>query len=125
MINLTIDTSDFGKLQIWAAQASGRLDQAIERLVKKSIFVVEKHAKFFAPVRTGRLRASIGGGSFQGGSFGEGEGRIIESRFASIGPTVEYAKYVHRRTPFMYAAAEASKDQIAVIASREIKQAVS
>jgi hypothetical protein len=124
MISINVDTAQMNKLELWAAQASGRLDSAIKRLVKKSVFVVEKHAKYFAPVRTGRLRASIGGGSFEGGSFGEGEGRVIQDRFASIGPTVEYAKFVHRRVPFMYAAAQASKEEIAKIATNEIRDSI-
>jgi len=106
---------------------SGDIKDAIETILKKSVFIIERYGKYYAPVKTGRLRASIGGGSFSGGSFSEGEGidfSRLRENLASIGPTVKYAKYVHDRIPYMSTAAQESLSEIERVARDEVRKAL-
>lgn len=55
-------------------------------------------------VRTGRLRASVLGGNYGGGSFGGNVGATFavgNDLHAEVGPTVDYAIFVHEGTKFM------------------------
>lgn len=72
--------------------------------IQKSIFLIERESKIRTPVDTGRLRASH------------------RSRFTNlkgiIGPTVDYAVYVHQGTrfmpgrPFLYEAVHGSVSRV-------------
>lgn len=125
-MNITIDAGSAFETALHFQQKSGRLKSAIDTLLKKSIFVIEKHAKYYSPVDTGRMRASIGvSGNITDGKFSTGEQSVeFGQNFASIQPTVTYAKYVHRRVPFMTSAAQDSLSEIETIAKNEIKQAL-
>src|SRR3990167_9878577 len=101
MIDISIKIEGMDRLGRWAHQAADRIDRAIGVIIMKSLFIVQRHAKFFSPVDTGRMQASIGGGAFSGGAFPTGEGMTVGAKEGTIGPTVTYAKYVHRRVPFM------------------------
>ncbi len=86
-------------------------EKEIKKALTSSIYSIEREAKQLTPVDTGRLRASLGGGTFKGGSFGLGHGIKIEKMRASIGSDVKYATYVHRWTPFLSTGArQATKD---------------
>ena len=101
-----------------------KLKGVIKTILAKAAFLVERHGKIEAPVRTGRLRASIGGGAFQGGSFPFGEGVEITDRFARVGPTVEYAKHVHERNPFMTRALGSARTEIKEMVDEEVEKAL-
>lgn len=126
-MRISIDTGDIIRLQGKLGQKSSRLKQAKSTILKKAVLLVERYGKYYAPVDTGRLRASIGGGSFCGGAFSQGEGidfsRLNDS-IASIGPTVVYAKHVHSRTPFMTAAVQSAVPEIEKVAIDEVRQAL-
>lgn len=74
--------------------------------LNKSVLLVEGQSKINTPVDTGRLRASTGGGVFKGGSFAPGTGLSLATPtrlVASVGPTVDYARFVHEGTRYMRA----------------------
>jgi hypothetical protein len=111
----------------WAMERrAGAIKNAVDTIIQKAIFLVERHAKFLSPVRTGRMRASIGGGGFEGGSYPAGEGieMHLEQRYATIMPTVEYAQYVHRRVPFMTGGLYEAIPEIKEVAQNEIAKAI-
>ena len=86
--------------------------------IKQSIFKVERETKPRTPVDTGRLRASIGGGGYTGGSYPSGVGREFRNLYGSIGTDVKYAIYVHEGTyrmkgrPFLKEGVEISLPEI-------------
>lgn len=100
------------------------IDGVKNTIITKSLQVIERFGKYYSPVKTGRMRASIGGGAFQGGVFSQGEGIERGESFAVIGPTVEYAKFVHRRIPFMSTALISSITPIERIAKEEVRKAL-
>lgn len=111
-MNITIDPGSALELQLKMAGKANRVDKAIDTILKKAAFVVEKYGKLYSPVKTGRMRSSIS----EGIHFGD--------KFASVGPTVVYAKYVHAKIPFMWAAAESSRAEIKTITEQEINKAI-
>lgn len=121
-MNISIDTSSLLKFKNHMGDRENKMKGAVQTILKKSILIVQRYGKYYAPVDTGRMRASIGGGRFSGGSFLDTEGVTFGDSFASIGPTVVYAKYVHARVPFMTAAAHDSLAEIERIADQEIKK---
>lgn len=104
------------------------LRSAVRRIVEFGIFQIERDVKSqpvsIMRVRTGRLRASIGGGTFQGGSFPAGNGIQIFDTFGTIGPTVEYAKRVHQKYPFMKTGADIALPKISSFAAKTIQDAI-
>lgn len=80
------------------------IDDIVERELQESASIIEKEAKYNAPVDTGRLRASI-----------KADVKGLE---ANIGTDVEYAHFVHDGTykmparPFLESAAEAELEDI-------------
>ena len=80
-----------------------RLQSNLKDAVKKSIYQLEHDIKPKVPVDTARLRASIGGGVFKGGSFKQGYGIEFKDYQGTIGTNVEYAKHVHYGTKYMQA----------------------
>ncbi|HEX5429858.1 MAG TPA: HK97 gp10 family phage protein [Patescibacteria group bacterium] len=123
-MEIELDLNDLNRVKGNFETRSANIIKAVNTILSKSIFTVQAQAKIYSPVRTGRMRASIGGGSFNGGSFQSGEGIEIYPTYATIGPTVTYAKYVERRTPFMHAAAEDSRNKIQQIVNDEVKKAL-
>jgi hypothetical protein len=126
MINYHFEIDGLNKVQGNMARRSNLVKKAIDNIIKKSIFLVERHAKWLSPVKTGRMRASIGGGGYSGGSYSAGEGieMHLEERYATIMPTVEYAKYVHRHVPFMTGGLYDALPEIKEVAKNEIANAV-
>lgn len=88
------------------------LKNGLQRILQKALFIVEGQAKRESPVRTGRMRASIT------------EGRELYPTYARIGPTVTYAKYVHKHNPFMDRAAKKSVPDIKEAIRDEIKEII-
>jgi hypothetical protein len=76
-------------------------DKEFKNALYASMLAIEKKAKPMTPVVTGRLRASIGGGSFKGGEYADDYGIKVERRQAMIGSDVKYAAKVESRIPFL------------------------
>lgn len=125
-MRITIDIGSAKQTAENFAKKSSNVNAAIKVIIKKSIFVIEKYAKYYSPVKTGRMRASIGVSGYNiDGQFDTGEKSVdIADTYGTIMPTVTYAKYVHRRTPFMSAAAQDSLAEIEQIAKSEIEKAL-
>lgn len=111
-MNISIDASTLDRVSDKFGDRSEKIKTVIGSIIKKAAFVVERHGKFYSPVDTGRMRASIT------------EGVVFQERSAQIGPTVTYAKFVHARIPFMTAAATQSIPEITKIAQKEISEAI-
>lgn len=132
--NLQIQGLD--RLQRYLSDRPDKLRLHIKRILSRAVLGIEQQAKLFTPVDTGRLRASIGGGSFSGtsartgkvvgvpGSFAPGTGIVVGDVQASIGPTTNYAPFVHQRIPFMTMGVEAAIPGIKQFIQDEIKQAL-
>lgn len=120
-ISIHADTS---KLQRYLATRPFELRNAIHRIIESAVKLVERESKIKTPVDTGRLRASIGGGVFQGGSFPEGTGVQIQELRATIGPSVNYARFVHRRRPFMVEGVTAAVPSIKKVIQLEVRKAL-
>jgi len=75
----------------------------VENNLSKLALKVERNVKMATVVDTGRLRASVGGGSYRGGSYPKGYGIEKGADFARIGTNVEYAEFVEYGTPNMEA----------------------
>lgn len=94
------------------------IKDALNRAIKKSVFILEKNLKIESPVRTGRLRNSIHAGI------------VIGDLQGSIGPTVLYAKFVNYGTrfitpnPFIQRGANASLKEINQAFGDEIHKAL-
>lgn len=123
-MKIDIDMGSVFQVQADFKEKAAKVEDAIPIILKKSIFIIEKHTKYYSPVDTGRMRSSIGGVP-QDGLFSTGErGLEFGERFASIMPTVTYAKFVHARVPFMTAGAQDSIQEINKVAADEIKKAI-
>ncbi len=123
-MNVSIQIIGMETVMMNNAQRGARLKHAVDIVIKKSIFAIQRFAKIASPVDTGRMRASIGGGGYRGGVFSDGEGLEFGERFGSIGPTVEYAKYVHAHVPFMRMGAQSARSTIQKVANEEIRKAM-
>jgi len=91
---------------------SDKMKEAREHILEKALLLIERYSKIESPVRTGRLRASIS------------EGKYLYERYAQIGPTVEYAKYVHYRNPFMVRGVDNALPDLRKMIKEEVKQAI-
>ena len=84
--------------------------------IKKSAFLVERFAKRFTPVKTGRLRGSISAD--------------IRPTYATIQPHTNYAVFVHEGTrfisgrPFMKKGRIAAQAAITRVFAKELKQSL-
>ena len=106
------------------------LGKPLKALFSRAAFIFERQAKEFSPVRTGRLRASIGGGAYTGGTYPKGHGiEVSKDAFplwAKVGTNVQYASFVELsphvprpggvgQTHFWSAAIEATKGKLDTI----------
>jgi hypothetical protein len=124
MFAYDIKIDGLNKVQGNFEQRAKKTAKCVETIIKKAIFLVERYAKIAAPVRTGRLRASIGGGGYKGGSFGSGEGMELHPTWGSIMPTVKYAPFVHQRNPFMKRGIANADQEIQQMAQTEVNNAI-
>lgn len=111
-MNISIDLRSLENMRGNMKERAAKIADAVDMIITKSVYVLEGKEKFYSPVRTGRMRASIG------------DGIIFGKLFGSVGPTVDYAKYVNARIPFMSAAAQESLKDITKIAEDEINKAL-
>ena len=126
MSNLEIQVLNADDVAKLMATRGDRVKKSIDTILKKAIFVVERYAKMYSPVLTGRMRSSIGEGAVPfDGKFHIGEPSVEYGEgFATIQPTVTYAKYVNKRVPFMFAAKTEAEPQIKDLAEAEINKAL-
>lgn len=123
-MNITIEPLQLLNARQGMAQREKKIHDGFETILKKAVFIVNGYVKMESPVDTGRLRASVGGGKFTGGSYPSGSGITIEKSIATVSPTVEYAKYVNASNPFMNRAAKRSLPDIKKIVQDEVNKAI-
>lgn len=93
-----------------------KIKRGLSTAIHKAGLLVERHSKQLAPVRTGRLRASIQ--------------TTTLPMVATIMPTVNYAVYVHEGTrymtgrPFMKRGRMAAEAAILSVFQKEVRDAV-
>lgn len=90
-MNITIDTKSFNEFQKILKNLSKENREKCEKMIEKTAVRIESRAKYFCPVDTGRLRASI---THEIGS---------DKLSAVIGTNVEYSMYVEFGTRKMKA----------------------
>jgi hypothetical protein len=111
-MKLSINPFNLATVQRHFDLRSDRMKKARENILQKALLLIERYSKIESPVRTGRLRASIS------------EGKYLYEKYAQIGPTVIYAKYVHWRNPFMKRGVEQALPYIQRIVKNEVQQAI-
>lgn len=123
---ITIEVKGIERAMKYLRERPEKIQGFRKRLVEFGIFQIERDVKnqpvSIMRVRTGRMKASIGGGAFTGGSFPKGHGITFGDGFGIIGPTVTYAKHVHQKYPFMRTGTETALPKIAAFAKKEIKR---
>lgn len=131
---ISIDVKGLDTIRQMAKEQPAKVADAIASSIQESALIVSGQAKLATttgPTRaldTGRLRASIGGGGFSGGSFGTSEGITLSPLRATVMPTVKYAIFVHQGTrymdarPFMEVAREQSVDKVRSAFEYHIRQ---
>ena len=87
---------------IGAQEVASALNKGVKKPVEDNLsklaLKIERNAKMATVVDTGRLRASIGGGSYRGGSYPKGFGIEKGADFVRVGTNVEYAEFVEYGT---------------------------
>lgn len=111
MMNIQINTSELVRSEKRLREKGSSVAKVIQTIITKSALIVERYGKLYSPVLTGRMRASI-------------TPIDITESSAAVAPQVEYAKYVHRRVPFMFAAKESALPDIQKVATDEINNAI-
>jgi hypothetical protein len=110
-MNITIDSKELKDLEKRFDNRSSKMKKVFGNIIKKAVLTVERFAKLYSPVRTGRLRASI-------------ITTEMSTMSATVEPTVFYAPFVHARIPFMFAARQDSLSDIEDIVKDEVKEAL-
>ncbi len=110
-MKIDIEIQNYKQVSDRFKQRSKNLKGAIQSIVSKVTLTVERFGKYYSPVKTGRMRASI-------------IPVEINQLSASVGPQVTYAPYVHRRIPFMYSAKIEAEKQVDDIVKTEIRKAI-
>lgn len=105
-IGLTVQIVNKEQLEFAFNQAPKLMDRNLKKGINRSILRVGRQAAINSPVDTGRMRASILGGKFSNrtGRFSPFAGVDFArgKKFsASVGPSVDYAIYVHEGTRYM------------------------
>lgn len=109
-INITFQ--NLAKVKKNFSNREQKIKEVTKRILEKSVLLVERFSKIESPVRTGRLCASIT------------EGKELFDTFARIGPTVEYAPYVHWRNPFMKRGVDNALPEIRKVVKNEVEDAI-
>lgn len=110
-MNIEIDSSDIARVSKHFGDRSDKIEAVFSTIIKKAVLTVERFAKIYSPVKTGRLRSSI-------------QTVDIQERSATVAPTVDYAPFVHARIPFMFAARADSIPEIESMVKDEVKKAI-
>lgn len=92
------------------AQAEKTIETARRRLMTRIVLTVERRAKKRTPVRTGALRRSIHHRVERQGVVGR------------VGTNLNYARVVHRRTPYLQRGLEDAQDDIQRLLSEAGKE---
>jgi len=91
--------------------ASKDIPSALDRTIAKVSLLVERFGKYYSPVKTGLMRSTI---------YPVMKGKLV----AWVGAKTSYAKYVHARVPFMYAAAAQARPSVQSILKTEVKKSL-
>lgn len=130
MAEITVTIKNLPQIRSAFRKAPVKMATELNEAIKKSIFTIERESKPRTPVDTGRLRASLGGGSFEGGSYKEGHGRLFKKFYGEIGSNVKYALFVHDGTsrmkarPFLMKGVKASETQIDGFFTKAVQNAL-
>ena len=100
MANITITVRP-SLAVIQKAYGNAGINNFLAKEIERITFKIMRFVKQVTPVDTGRLRASIGGGGFKGGSFAMGTGISVKDLEGRVSTNVEYALAVHEGTKFM------------------------
>ena len=111
VMKIDIEIQNFKEVADRFKQRAKEIKPAIQRIVSLVSLNVERFGKLYSPVKTGRMRASI-------------YPVDINELSARVGPKVEYAKFVHARIPFMFAARQDTMPTVAGIIKKEINKAI-
>jgi len=92
----------FSMKVIGAQEITAALDKGAKKPVENNLpklaLKIERNVKQATVVDTGRLRASVGGGSYRGGSYPTGYGIEKGADFVRVGTNVEYAEFIEYGT---------------------------
>lgn len=111
MNSIDIEITNYKEISDRFIKRSKNMKDTIQRIVSRVALTVERFGKLYSPVRTGRMRASI-------------IPINISNMAATVGPQVDYAPYVHRRIPFMFAAKIDTEKQVDSIVKSEVRKAI-
>lgn len=106
MPNIQIKIKNLPQIKAAFAKAPRLMGNNLSKAINLATLNIGRQATRNAPVDTGRLRASMLGGAFKGGSFAAYHGTTLSTNYtlrATIEPNVEYATYVHEGTKYMRA----------------------
>lgn len=113
MLKVNISIKNNAQLKRWTRVAPVAVRTGLVKALNKSALYIGREAKKEVTsgpnqaLDTGRLRASIIGGDFSGGSFTQTSSGFVSAKplklTAEVGPNVDYAIFVHEGTRFMRA----------------------
>jgi len=110
-LDVKFEVQGYKELSKKYGERSKAIKKVSQRIISKVALTVERFAKIYSPVKTGRMRASI-------------IPVDIDQMSAKVGPQVEYARYVHKRIPFMYAARQDTLPEVQGIVRGEVRKAM-
>lgn len=110
-MDIRIEIQNNDKVAANFARRAKEVPKALQRIISKVALTVERYGKMYSPVRTGLMRSTI-------------YPVDINQSNAWVGPKVEYAPFVHRRVPFMFAARQDTVPLVPGLVKAEIKKAL-
>lgn len=111
MSDLKIEIKGLDEMARKFKERGKEIEPMITRVISKVALLVERFGKIYSPVKTGLMRASIYPVN-------------ISTLQVNVGPKVEYAKYVHARVPFMFAARQDVLPSVDEILKSEARKAL-
>lgn len=122
MIKFNVQIINAEQVRFAFDSAPDLMRPAIKNAINRSILLIGTKAALNAPVRTGRLRSSILGGSYKGGSYPQGYGLQLATDTVfykgSVGSGTNYGLFVEmgtrfmRAQPFLQPAINSTSDQV-------------
>lgn len=106
MATIKVEIKNIDEIRAAFRQSPKIMGRNLQRAVNASALNIGRAAARITPVDTGRLRASILGGKYRGGSFTRAESGFTStggSYTATVGTDVSYGVFVHEGTRFMRA----------------------